>query len=221
MADPIIADHFRVLAVFERTSGLPEDQVVNSWAFRNDQPFSSMADVAANIRPVLDAFYFGDAAVGGSIADYITPDITALNYRIYNLGDAPVRTPFIDPSQDYVEAGGGTPLPEEAAVVMSLKSEDVGPRERGRLYLGPLRSTAIFSPSGRTRVSSTFQGVIADRAEDVINTTENVTWVFISQADAAAKVVASGYVDNALDTQRSRGIAPDARVTFGAAPVEP
>lgn len=214
MADPVITDHFRVLATFERSSEMPEDQVVNSWAFRNDGIPGDLETLGNEIQRVLDAFYFGEVSAGQSIGAYMSPDLTALNYRVYDLGQAPPREPLIVPSLDFNIISAGSPLVEEAAVVMSMKSDGNGKRDRGRLYLGPLRTSAVQAVDGRTRVSTAFRNVIADRATDVIQTTENVTWTFVSQADAAAKVVTRGYIDNAFDTQRSRGIEADTRLLF-------
>jgi hypothetical protein len=91
MADPLLTDIFKVQAVFKDNSNLPENQFINNWYFRNDEiavpPFNA-------IKAVLDAFYFQPAANGQIIkAQMASHVVTAAEYRIYDLGQAPLHAP--------------------------------------------------------------------------------------------------------------------------------
>lgn len=213
MADPVITDWYRVLAVWEGPSGLPEDRFINSWAFRNDG-IGGIEGVEGAVTAVLQAFYFGSGTQTEYPAKYMNTNVTLAEYRIYDLGQTPPREPRINPIGVPGESGG-VPLPGEVALCLSLRTDDRTARGRGRLYLGPLVSSALASSGGIVRPNSLLVQGIVDSANDVLNTTENVTWGIISQRDGTAKPVTGGYVDDAFDTQRRRGIAPSTRTVFG------
>lgn len=216
MADPIITDHFRVLAVWQRPSGLPEDQVVNSWVFRNDVALSSPDDMADRCRTVLDDFY-NDAAPGFSVKSFMSPELSSLTYRVYDLGQAPPRIPYVRPSLDWTTPGG-TPLPSETAVAFSYYATRNLPRRRGRLFIGSLGTTAGTASAGVLRPSSGLRNALANRGRDLINKGGGnvVTWVMLSPTDADVKVITNGWIDDAFDTIRKRGHDATARTLYSA-----
>jgi hypothetical protein len=55
---------------------------------------------------------------------------------------------------------------------------------------------------------------VAAGAENLLATSENVTWVTVSPTAGTSGVVTDGWVDNAWDTQRSRGAAPTMRIDW-------
>lgn len=210
MADPLLTDIFKVQAVFRDDSNLPENQFINNWYFRNDEiavtPFNA-------IKAVLDAFYFQPAANGFIIkAQMASHVLTAAEYRIYDLGQPPPRT-----RNTVVTAGSsssqGAGLPGEVAVCSSFYSGQNVKRKRGRHYIGPLGAGASDG-AGSPRPSPELRAAIIDRAKNVANSTENVTWVVVSQVGVMANEVTGGWCDNAFDTQRRRGNAPSGRVVW-------
>lgn len=209
MADPIITDHWRALAILHRESGLPEDMVVNSWAFRNDSIGGGAAGVLAAVNTVLSGFYV-------QLAGYLAPDVVSVEWRVYDLGEAPPRTPNILETDPFA-GGSPTGLPAEVACCLSMKTADRTPRGRGRIFLGPLGTNAMDAQFGAPRPTEAFRIAMTDAAEDVRTNAADLTWVVISQMDAAAKVVTGGFIDDAFDTIRSRGHAPTTRTTFGSA----
>lgn len=213
MADPIIEDHFRVLATFQRESNLPEDVAVNSWAFRNDS--ATIGGFTAAVGAMLDAFYFGTASNGSTVGEYLSGNIASVEYTAYDLGQAPPRAP-IDCSTDLVPGFTGQELPGEVALCHSYVAGRNLARQRGRLYIGPLNTSALSNISGRPVPTGAFIDALVDRAANLEASTEDATWVLISQADQAAKVITGGWVDNAFDTQRRRGMAPTTRDTWGS-----
>lgn len=215
MADPILTDFFRVLAVFHHESGLPEDLFVNSWCFRNDGA-TDISAVANNIVPVLDAFYMVGHDTTNPVMSYMSNTISEVEYRVYDMGQQPPRVPEIRQPVEAWAPGSGQTLPFETAVCLSFVATRNQPRSRGRLYIGPLKATAVDTAQSVTRPSKALRDSIAAAAENVLGTTENVTWCLVSQADAQAKEVTGGWVDDAWDTQRRRGLAPTERVAWGS-----
>jgi hypothetical protein len=207
MPDPILPDIYKVQAVFRDNSNLPENQFINNWYFRNDIIGSVPA---TQIKAVLDAFYFAPAANGFIIKAQMASHVVAgAEYRIYDLGQTPPRT-----RTTVVTAGGssstGAGLPGEVAVCSSFYAGTNVKRRRGRHYIGPL-SAASTDGQGSPRPSPELKAAIVDRAKNVAQTTQGVTWVVVSQVGVMANVVTAGWCDNAFDTQRRRGNAPSAR----------
>lgn len=226
-----LADHFRVQAVFQGRSGLAEDVYVNTWHFRNDQVESDLGEVAGTTARMLDAFYYGEhAGSGASIGEMLSPVIVGLTYRCYDLGQAveygtndagkrivvePRDVREVESTAFEPSPAGSWPLPEEVAVVLSLRSQKKGPRGRGRLYLGPWSDVASTKTDGGAMVNETLRTRVAAAAEDLRSSAENATWVIVSPTDVAAHVVSGGYIDDAFDTVRSRGRAPTTRTQWG------
>lgn len=206
MADPIITDHFRVLAVLHRDSGLAEDQVVNSWAFRNDGVVGNINLMLAAVSATLQAFYV-------QLVGFLAPDVASLEFRMYDLGQAPPRTPHVNHLEPFA-GGASTGLPAEVACCLSMKTADRSPRGRGRVFLGPLGTNVMDDTTGVPRPTTAFRETMRDAAENVRTTSQDLTWVIISQLDAEAKVVTGGFIDDAFDTIRSRGHAPTQRTVF-------
>lgn len=215
MADPVITDHYRVLAVFQRSSGLPEDVCVNSWAFRNDQLGAGIEGVGGAMKNALDAFYYGDDGAGNAPADFFSVGLVGLEYRVYDLGQPVPRQPYIVSSDLFVTTSQRG-FPGEVAAVMSFVAGVNAPRNRGRVYLGPLNRNAAATTGGREVVNPAFRDAVVNNAEALAGTSESVTWTLISQADAAAKVITGGWMDDGFDTIRSRGRAAESRATWGS-----
>jgi hypothetical protein len=212
MADPILTDIFKVQVVFKDSSNLPENQFINNWYFRND---NLAVFPSTPIINVLNAFYFQPAANGFVIkAQMASHVLTAAEYRIYDLGQAPPRT-----RNSFPVAGSsssqGSGLPGEVAVCSSFYAGANVKRRRGRHYIGPL-SAGATDGGGAPRPSPELRAAIVDRAQNVAQTTENVTWVVVSQVGLMANVVTAGWCDNAFDTQRRRGNQPSARIIWAA-----
>lgn len=215
MADPIIADHFRVLAVLQHKSALAQDRFVNSWCFRNDDLAASVETVAEKHGRILDAFYNGVHGTSPRLSSYWPNDIISLEYRTYDLGEAPPRTPHVVQSADFAVTASASQLPYEVALCLSLVSERNLKRQRGRLYMGPFAGLPSEEVQDYPTPTSAIITSLVDAATNVLNTTEDSTWCFVSQSDASAKVVTGGWVDNAWDTVRRRGPDPTARTQWG------
>lgn len=214
MPDPILTDQYRALAIMHHESGLPEDVFVNSWGFRNDGATDQEA-MAANVQEVLSAFYQESFDGNPALMNYYPDSIESVELRVYDLGQQPPRIPVIVPLLNEWVTGTGTNFPGEVALCLSFVATRNQPRSRGRIYLGPLTSSAGQEINGVLRPSPTFQSVVANAAVNVLETSQPVTWTIISQMDAAAKEVTGGWVDNAWDTVRKRGLMASGREQWG------
>ena len=216
MALPVITDHWHAMAVFQGVSGLPEDRFVNNFYFRNDDIPDNTVMLNAVTRVVQD--FYDDTDTQGTVnpPGLFMPGngLQGATLKLYDLGFPPPRVP-LEAALD-ISLAGTDPLPYEVSVVASFHNGGPGPRNRGRIYLGPLNQSALIVETGFTRVNPDLQQALIESMERMQGTSENLTWVQLSQANAETYPVAGGWVDNAFDTQRSRGIAPSARQTWGS-----
>lgn len=210
MADPQVSGGIRVMAIQHKLSGLPEDVIVNSWAFRRGAEVS-VEDAAEAAVFWLDSFYNGQASWFRP-ASLVAPDI---EYRVYDLEQPPPRVPMFFESEAPV-AGAGTPNPEEVAVVLSFYSERNLPRNRGRVYVGPWMSNGNVVVEGNVRVHDSIVADMAVAARELAvgPQASGIEWCVLSQTDQALKPVTHGWVDNSWDTQRRRGPDPTSRVLW-------
>lgn len=197
---------------FPNTGGDTEDTIVNNWYFD-----VTSADEEGNIAPVataLDTFYTTlIALLAGSHA------WTTGRLKVYDIAEPTPRAPLYDD----VLAIGGTPastrLPAECAVCLSFQGDQTSgvrqARRRGRVYLGPWGTAANDSTTGL--ISTGVTGAIDTAATALLTasaTDPDWAWIVWSPTTSTAVPVTNGWVDNAWDTVRSRGIDATTRVTF-------
>lgn len=197
-------------------SGLPEDRVVNTFHFFGsgtyaaDQPDQELA---------VAAFYNTTTTVG-PISSYLSPWVSrSAELRSYDLEEPDPRVPTIAPIT--LAATTSTGMPEEVAVCLSWYCDPpVTPRRRGRIYLGPLASSAVTlsSASVPSRPSPDLITAVSEAAERLIGefSSASIYGLQVLSIASAPPIgvmnrVRHGYIDNALDTQRRRGPVTTAR----------
>lgn len=134
-------------------------------------------------------------------------------------------------------AGGAGPLPEECALVLTLRVanytslaveapddsdadtgvERIRQRGSGRMYWGPFSLDAsVAGDSGYARPAPNLINALGGSAQDFAAelATLGYTWRIWSREATAALPVASVQVDNAFDTQRRRGAPSTTRTSF-------
>ena len=215
MADPVIADHFKVQAVMQGKSGLPEDRFVNSFYFRKDAVLASAFYDAVSEQ--LSDFYFAvPSGASRTLASFMSGFLEdQLELRFYDLGQQPPREPHIVQVENQAFSGSNNGMPLEVALCLSYYADRSLPRKRGRLYLGPFNNGAASGQVGSP--AADLLQTVSKLGTDLLSIGglgNTATWVQVSRAAAAASVVTAGWVDNAFDTQRRRGEAPSARTTF-------
>lgn len=215
----------------QKWSTLPEDVVENTFAFAHTPAFDGTAATA--IAAQLSAFYTavgtgGSAAIQSWLGNSIqtTSGHEIVYYDITGHLDGSPHGAPIATAPLSITSTGATCLPDELAACVSFHGDygtDVEfsgvtrprARHRGRVYIGPLSTSAIVNASGTHAVNVTNQLCVdfAAAAGDLMGD-PTYTWSVWSRARATLDVVVAGWVDNAFDVQRRRGIAPFARTTF-------
>lgn len=219
MADPVVVDHYRALVIFKGNSGLPEDVFVNSMVFRNDSGFAATPQTMHdNVKAALERFYSAQQTNLRRVTEWMAGvSFSDVELRTYDLGQPPgdkaTGTPPRTPTSSLMALPGQSEtatLPYEVALVISWTTAVKAAWGRGRNYIGPL-TTAAAGPMTATSGPVPHPDLVttltqAGRA--LINETE-VGLVVLGKT--GPKEVTGGYVDNAWDTQRRRGLQPTIR----------
>lgn len=201
-----------------------KDQFVNTFHLLvGSVEESSFPGVDAALRD------FYSVAVGGGqpVKYYLSPNndiVGGGRVKIYDLSDPIPRIPLYDASFDIgPSGGGGDPLPSEVACCLSYAGVPTSgipvSSTRGRIYIGPLSTTA----SGVTPLTVGARPLLAFRtalvnagkrlANDLADLDPVTLWVVHSPTHNTNTGIVRFWADDAWDTQRRRGIAPQSRVT--------
>lgn len=201
---------FRTQTILKSDNGIAADFITNTMAWVTAAPFGVTTDYTAAIKDFYDditAQLSSDVAQNGhEIKYYDLPGPGAPNYPVamdtFNLSTNPT----------------GSPLPSEVSVVCSFQAPKTPglpqSRRRGRIYIGPL-NTGINSagrPGGSnlSSIASAMQTLQANMVAAAVPA-ELAVW---SSVDQAAVICTDGWLDNAFDTQRRRGVSASSRTTF-------
>jgi len=169
-----------------------------------------------------------EAAITGLIKDFydtirsgfFSSDIAQNGHicKFYNAGGPAPNYPYAEVVWNFASAPSGTGLPREVAVCLSFQGLRIPgtpqARRRGRIYLGPLIST--INSSGRPAASprTTLATAASDFGTDVQTVDPAYRWAVWSVLDGTAVPITDGWIDDAFDTQRSRGVETTSRQTF-------
>lgn len=211
-------------------SGLPEDRYVNTFHFRDqarDAAYvpgrAEVIDNAELINAKLQSFYRNTSAGGAQfpISNYLSrlalQVAMGVQVRVYHHGDLMPREPVIfDWALATVSPAATAVLPNECAATLSYYAGRNIPRSRGRLYIGPLGANAVAEDPARgdMKISEALRATMADAAIRLATNTGGLAWCLYSPSNDDAEPVTAGWVDDALDTQRRRGVRPSTRLTW-------
>lgn len=120
-------------------------------------------------------------------------------YEIPDLLGAPTGPPKGKGLASFSTAVAGGP--REVACCLSYYADRNEPRRRGRMYFGPLAASAMAERPSTALANAIL--AIGSGINDLGGL--DVNWVQYSPTDNASRTVTNMYVDNAWDTQRSRG----------------
>lgn len=125
------------------------------------------------------------------------------------------------------EGAGLVAIPTPArAIAMGAPATHMGrtrprSRARGRLYVGPLALGAVDTDdtNKRVRPDPNFRDVLGRAGRALITATTGIpetggAWCVWSRRDAALHPITGCTVDDALDTQRRRGVKPTVKTAF-------
>jgi hypothetical protein len=243
-----------ILAVvtIPHTSGFPEDSVQNTWAVaapavdfnlpvQSDPIFGAIADFYRQPPPNMGN------SVGGFLSAGLSRAAMACSIKAYDLtgklNGAPHGSPVGEFKFTLPAALGGSPLPEEVALALTLRAAgwteraveapdgpDEGSagdrpksRQSGRVFVGPFQSFGAEIVNGRSRPTAELRSNLTWGAETMRRALalQNARLAVWSRKEATfhpmhiegAPSQGSFSCDNAWDTQRRRGAAPTIRTT--------
>lgn len=219
---------WRAQCVIPLDSGVPEDSIVNTWYFDDDDdPVAAPGDTSGWIADQLQAFY---QAIDGVL--FPTTVATPMTIRLYDMAEPEPRQP-VDTWEIPLTPSASQPLPNEVALCLSFAAANesgVPPaRRRGRVFLGPVAESAVAVINSQSRPVLAVRETVRDAAAALMSFTHpaspglHLKWSVFSPTTLASaggslasafNDVVSGWVDDAWDTQRRRGAVTTARVTF-------
>jgi hypothetical protein len=209
-------------------NGLPEDVAINTFHF-------STADIlSTTLTAIVDAiedFYITAGGAAPALYTFFSAnqDDQGNEIKLYNLDDPEPRVPIFTVALTLPAQPSGDPLPGEVAMCCSFQatpeSGEIQARRRGRVFVGRLDKdcSSAGRPTSSLVDSLVQQGAALLAASDA---SAVWSWIVFSRAHTSSPsdprpsyaqsfaVVEEGWVDNAFDTQRRRGLAPTERETF-------
>lgn len=218
MPIPVSPDYFSAQVVFRGKSGSAQDVYTNTFYFLKKVALTDHADMAEALADQLLTFYTvkDPGIVGGAaISTFLSSAVieTAMEVRVYDLGDPTPRYPIV--LSRTLTGMQATAIPSEVTACLSLVAEQNQPRQRGRIYLGPLTNGSIVVANGRAQVADNLRIGALGAARALMNINDH-DWVLWSPTDQQFKRFTGAWMDNAFDTQRRRGEEATNRYTIGA-----
>lgn len=204
--------NLRAMVMLPMDSGGGPDTAVNNWHFVADPNVQATWDL---IHAQLVTFY-------GAINSVMSSDINhaSLEVRYYDLSQPVPRPPIYTKPASVTAYGTGLTLPHELAICLSYQGLRVAgtiqARRRGRVFLGPLNDSCnSFGLIAASKVT-----IVVNAAKALLtasNAAADWTWCAGGHHfEATGELVAvnNGWVDNAFDIQRRRGVKPAARTVL-------
>lgn len=199
--------------VFPSVTNIPKDAVTNTLHFYTTDISTYDLD---NVRDMIIDFYTSNNGGSSSITRHYSNQVgPTAEIRYYNLGDPKPRVPIRVDTFARSASSSNSALPGEVALVLSFQGlKESGAnmaRRRNRIYLGPF-NTNTLATDGRPQGS-----LIADirrAAAEMLRASDasfQWNWDVFSPTDDDSHRVVSGWVNNAWDTQRRRGVEATTR----------
>lgn len=217
MADPILPRGIRAQVILQGKSLLPEDRYVTTWAFQSALSPATEADEVMVQEDLLEFFNVPASPSTASVGSFFSSAIERVKseIRTYQMGQAPPREVSIRPFE--LLGGGGAGLPEEVALCLSFYSARNIKRQRGRVFLGPIRQSENVQPA--PTMASRPGGNMIEAIRDAARRLEKKAsprpeWCILSRAAGLLYPVTAGWIDDTWDTQRRRGASQNVRTVF-------
>lgn len=197
------------------STGLPQDVATNVTHWITPTPLTSdyLDEIGARL---IAAYHLFDSFISTAVSRAAD----ACEVVLYDLADPEPRIP-VETYTFTLAAATGTDMPAEVAMVVSYHAAFVSgtpnARKRGRFYLGPI---SCAPGTGLGRPPTALINACVDMAELLWTPIDEptVVWAQRSETTGVMSPVATGWVDNAWDTQRRRGNIPTARTSLGSPP---
>jgi len=200
----------RAQVTLRTKDNVPANFVTNSWGLTTDTVGTPDWN---EIRNAFKLFY-------DNLDVFLSPSVAQNDHEVkfYALPGVQPNYPIAERFFSLSTNPAGTAMPSEVALVLAFQGVRTPgleqARRRGRIYVGPLDTTTT---SGE-RPTTAFRTAVVDAAlafdADLDTITPIVEWGVWSETNQAMVEIASGWVDDAWDTQRRRGLAPTTRTNF-------
>jgi hypothetical protein len=201
---------YRAQVIIHTTDAIAENFVTNSLAFYSTVPIADITDLDT---PISTFFNY--------IASYYPAQIAQNGHEIkyYELGTGLVPNyPIATSIFNFSGAPSAAGLPAECAVCISFQAIRASGfpqnRRRGRIYIGPLAASVNSGARPSSALLTDLGIAAADFMADVPAAVSTASWAVWSEVDQEANPVDNGWIDNAFDTQRRRGVQATARTLF-------
>jgi hypothetical protein len=204
---------FSVQVSMPAVSGITADTNVNVWHVSGDAAGGSW--IPSNVVVALAVFYDSFKTWRSRRTQW-----DASTVKVYRMSDAMPRAPIYSGLLGISNDAAGTSAPSELALCLSYAaapvSGELARRKRGRIYLGPFGVNAI-NADATGNPAGALLGAIKTGAQALLDTSlsdATWTWVQVSNATGSPVVntVVSGWIDNAWDIQRRRGVKASNRL---------
>lgn len=200
------------MVVIPMDSGVAKDAVVNTFSFETT---GSVTDGAAAIDTALQNFY-------AALQSYWAADVNApgVQLKLYDRADPKPRAPHYDVLLGLTGATGTTSMPHELSVCLSFQAARVSgtaqARRRGRIYFGPITSASIVGQFVETTALNAMKTAVHNfhTACTALPNVEWQVWSSVTGGSGSGSTVANGWVDNAIDIQRRRGVTASTKVVW-------
>jgi hypothetical protein len=181
---------------FQGPSNIPRDQFENVFHFSGagaDRPSEAWSICA------LLAFFYTDGGLGGfSINQYLSGGINRdVHVKVYDEADPKPRPFLIDGAFTLAASGAPVSMPEEIALCLSFFAGRNLPRQRGRVYIGPLGIAGIAGP-GEPRPSANMMNAWASEATGMMNTPLPTALMMGAVTGAGTGIVPVGFTPTPL-----------------------
>jgi len=200
----------RAQVILHTVDATPANYVTNSWALET----GDSNDPGADFTPAFDTFYT-------SMQGFLSPVVATSGHQIkwYDLpGPGQPNYPFDETTFALGAAPSGTALPDELALCISFQGVRVAgqpqARRRGRIYFGPLDQTGITGNRPNSTIMTAAATAMIALMSDIAAAATGSELVVWSVANQSAVAVTDGWIDNAWDIQRRRGVEATSRTTF-------
>lgn len=204
-------------------TGLPRDVSVNTFSF-----IGQTEEEAEDYTPGLIDFYTAvptdrTNTIGSKISGVVNRGTNLCTIEWYNRADAPPRVP-IHTARFTMPNASGDNLPLEVACCCSFQAAPASgqsqARRRGRVFLGPLKASALTSNATDAPRFTGFMADVAAAAQDLQIASASAVpgggWSVFSKVGGTNLPVVSGWVNNEPDTQRRRQVEATARLAWSS-----
>ena len=202
----------RAQVILKTADNFPENFITNTLHFDSQD----LALDPPRLTTVIKAFY-------DSLRTYLSPAIAGSGHMVkwYAVDQPAPNYPYLETTWNIQQPLGSSGLPSEVALVTSFEAirQNGSPQasRRGRIYIGPLSTTANTagrpSPAFVTALAKATQLLVLDSADSTGPMAATRLVVYSTKYGNSAEVF-DGWVDNAFDTQRRRGVDPSSRLSW-------